>query len=128
MPGQNPAAASGPARPTAPTASTLQTKTAPRTPTAAGLGSSSSSQPAVKASATTLPAAPASVPAENAIKIVRIYHGPGRFDEKLAGQLKLALQKAFGTEPDSQNPPGTGPGSPAGSEAGQPRIAQNKAK
>jgi hypothetical protein len=128
MPGQNNPAAAGPAKPgAAPSSSTLQTKTAPRTPTASSLGSSSSPS-AAGASAAASVAAPASAPAENAVKIVRLYRGPGRFDEKLAGQLKLALQKAFSTEPDSKNQPGDGPASPPGSGTGQGKIAQNNVK
>jgi hypothetical protein len=61
------------------------------------------------------------------VRIVRLYRGPGRFDEKLAGQLKLALQKAFGPEPDSKNQSGDHPGSPAGPEAGPAKVAQNNA-
>lgn len=127
MPGQNPAATS-PAKPgAAPSATTLQTKPAPRTPTASSLGSSSSPSAAGAPAAALVPA-PASTPAGNAIKIVRLYRGPGRFDEKLAGQLKLALQKAFSTEPDSKSQPGDGLNSPAGPETGQGKIAQNNIK
>lgn len=127
MPGQNPAA-TRPAKPAAaPSSSTLQTKTAPRTPTASGLGPSS--QPAARATAAAPSSpAPASTPAENTVKIVRLYRGPGRFDEKLAGQLKLALQRAFGTEPDSKDQSGDHLGSPAGSGAGQAKVAQNNVK
>jgi hypothetical protein len=124
MPAQNNSAATGPAKPGAAPSSTLQTKTAPRTPTVSSMGSSSSPSTAAASAAAPLPA-PASTPAENAVKLVRLYRGPGRFDEKLAGQLTLALQKAFSTEPDSKNQPGDGPGSPAGSDTGQGKIAQN---
>jgi hypothetical protein len=128
VPGQNNPATAGPAKPGAsPLSSTLQTKTAPRTPTVSGPGSSSS-RSAAGAPAAASVAAPASIPAETGARIVRLYRGPGRFDEKLASQLKLALQKAFGTEPDSKSQPGGGPGSPAGSETGQGKIAQNNAK
>lgn len=120
MPGQNPVTV-GPAKPGASPSSTLQTKTAPRTPTASGLGPSS--PPA------TGRASPAPAPAENAVRIVRLYRGPGRFDEKLAGQLRLALQKAFNTEePDSKNQHAAGSGSPAGPEPAPGRIAQNHPK
>jgi hypothetical protein len=127
-PGQNPAG-TAPAKPAAASSSTLQTKTAPRTPTAAGLGLSS--QPAARATAAAPPSpAPASTSTtvENTVRIVRLYRGPGRFDEKLASQLKFSLQKAFGTEPDSKNQAGDHPGSPAGPESGQPKIAQNNVK
>jgi hypothetical protein len=59
------------------------------------------------------------------VRIVRLYRGCGRFDEKLAGQLKLALQKAFGPEPDSKNQSGDHLASPAGPEAGPAKVAQN---
>lgn len=122
MPGQNPAATSS-VRQAPSSISTLQTKTAPRTPTAFNPGpSSSSSRTVTGAPATT------SSSTGNAVRIVRLYRGPGRFDEKLASQLKLALQKAFGTEPDAKSQPGNGPVSPAGPDAGQGKIAQNTTK
>ena len=129
MPGPNHSAAAGPATQAAPSTTTLQTKTAPRTPVASSLGpSSSSSRSGIRASPAAAVPAPASGPAENAPKIVRLYRGPGRFDEKLAGQLKLALQKAFGTEPASKSQPGNSPGSPAGADSGPGKIAQNTIK
>jgi hypothetical protein len=123
-PGQNPAG-TAPAKPAAASSSTLQTKTAPRTPTASSL--SPSSQPVAGPTAAAPSPAPASIVGENAVRIIRLYRGPGRFDEKLAGQLKLALQKAFGPEPDSKSQPGDHPGSPAGPEGSPAKIAQNNA-
>ncbi|MBV8900993.1 MAG: hypothetical protein JOY92_12875 [Verrucomicrobia bacterium] len=127
LPGQNNPAAAGPAKPGAAPSSTLQTKKAPRTPTASSLGLPSSPTTA-GTSAAAPQAAPASTPAGNATKIVRLYRGPGHFDEKLAGQLKLALQEAFDTEPDSKNQPADGPGSPAGTGTGPGKIAQASVK
>lgn len=124
MPEQNNPAAAGPAKPGAAPSSTLQTKKAPRTPTAASLGSPAA-PPAVGTTAAVSLLAPTFTPAGNAAKIIRVYRGPGHFDEKLAGQLKLALQQAFGAEPDSKNQPGDGPGSPTGAGTGPGRIARN---
>jgi hypothetical protein len=127
MPGQNHPATASLTKPGATPSSTLQTKKAPRTPTASSLGLSSSPATAGTSAAVPLPA-PASTPAGNATKIVRLYRGPGHFDEKLARQLKLALQKAFGTEPDSKNQPGDGPDSPAGTGTGPGKFAQASVK
>lgn len=129
LPGSNNSAAAGPTKQAPSSTTALQTKTAPRTPAASSLGSSSSFSRAGTGAPAAAPApAPATSPAGNASKIVRLYRGPGRFDETLAGQLKLALEKAYGTEPALKGQPGNGPGSPAGAGTGPGKIAQNTIK